>query len=99
MNIQKRLFYSVTIAVMFFFISIFVPFIPCQTAPGPQIPNPTYQWTFCNLNPDSLNIQGITHKYLGYTTSLTEAYLLTLIISFALAMIVLHFIARKKKDN
>ena len=96
MTIKKRVAYSIIFALVIFFISMFARVIPCQTAP--VVLNPQYQWTFCNLNPDS-NLQvGISRKYFGYSSGLTEAYFITIILSFVLAMMVLHFARTRKKD-
>ena len=95
MRFQKRVLCSVVFALVLLFASIFIKIIPCQTAP--IVPNPTYQWTVCNLNPDS-NTAGIVRMYLGYTSSIRESYLIILVISFLLAMLVLHFIARTKRE-
>tara|TARA_Y100000310_G_C20596674_1_gene770873 strand:+ start:234 stop:527 length:294 start_codon:yes stop_codon:yes gene_type:complete len=97
MKLVKRLTYSVVFAILIFFISMFIPFIPCQTAP--LVPNPIYQWTTCALNPDSINLVGVLRLYFGYTTSITEAYFILIIISFVAAMLVLHFVAKTKRDK
>jgi len=39
---------------------------------------------------------GSITEYLGYTVSLKEAYILTLIITFITAMVFLHFIFKTK---
>ncbi len=93
MRLQKRVIYSLVFALAIFFISMFAKFIPCQTAP--VIPNPEYKWTVCNLNPDTPTL-GITRLYFGYTPNLTESYFLALLLSFLIAMIVLHFLRDKK---
>jgi len=95
MKLQKRLAYSVALGILVFFISMFVPITPCQTAP--VVPNPIYQWNLCTLNPDSVNLVGVSRLYFGATQSITNAYFTLIIISFVLAMFVLHFIARTKK--
>ncbi|MAH49374.1 hypothetical protein CMI37_26355 [Candidatus Pacearchaeota archaeon] len=95
MKLQKRLAYSVVFAILLFFISMFIPFVPCQTAP--LVPNPSYQWTTCTLNPDTTNIIGESRIYFGYTESITDAYFILIMISFVLAMGTLHVIAKTKK--
>jgi len=97
MKLQKRLAYSVVFGVILFFISMFAAFVPCRTAP--MVPNPNYQWTTCILNPDPSNIVGVSRLFFGYTDSITEAYFILIILSFVLAMIVLHFVARTKKNK
>ena len=74
---KKKISFSITIALAVFFLSMFFDVIPCQTAPN--VPNPQYSWTTCNLNPD-ISKTGIQRKYFGYTTSIRESYILSLVI-------------------
>lgn len=96
MGPQKRIIYSLVFSIIAFFISMAVTLTPCQTAA--EVPNPTFSWKFCSLNPDTHIQQGIQKLYFGYTESLTEAYIITLILSFVIAFLVLHFMTRSKKD-
>jgi len=97
MRLHKRLTYAFVFALIVFFVSMFVNIIPCQTAP--VIPNPHYTWNFCNLNPDSNKVIGISRLYLGSTSSLAQTYIMVLVISFILALTVLHFTAKTKKQE
>jgi len=97
MRLNKRLIYSGIISTAMLIISIFVPIIPCQTAPG--VPNPIYKWTACSLNPDKVSKLGSITKYFGYTTSLRDAYILTLIITFAVVIIFLYYTTKRKRKN
>ena len=89
--------YSGIVAVAFLIVSIFIPLIPCRTAPG--IPSPIYKWTLCSLNPDKVTSLGSITEFFGYTTSLRDAYILTLLITFVVAMVFLHYLTRRKKKN
>ena len=75
---------------------MFIQFVPCKTAP--VVPNPEYKWALCNLNPDSAKIIGISRQYFGYTTSLTEAYVILIILSFVIAMVFFHFARKRQQD-
>jgi hypothetical protein len=70
--------------------------IPCQTPPN--VPNPVYTWKMCTLNPDTHAASSNMNLYFGYTKSLTEAYIITLILPFIISLIVLHFAARTKRN-
>ena len=93
MQLKKKLIYSLATSATFLIASIFTPIIPCRVAPG--IPNPIYKWTMCSLNPDKIIGNHIT-EYLGYTTSLRDIYVLTLLIIFTVAMIFFHYTTGKK---
>ena len=92
----KKVAYSVIFALIVFFIAMFANIIPCQTAP--VIPNPQYSWALCNINPDSASVVGVSRLYLGYTSSLTQTYLMVLIISFVAALIVLTLTTKRRKE-
>jgi len=96
MQLKKKVLYSGIIAAITLITSIFIPIIPCRTAPG--VPNPIYKWTLCSLNPDKITGGSIT-EFFGYTTSLRDSYLLTLLITFVVAMVLLHYATRRKKKN
>ena len=97
MRLQKRVIYSVVFALILFFVSMFTKITPCQTAP--VVPNPIYQWSLCNLSPDSVNILGVNRLYFGYTSSLTETYVIFLVLAFIAAMIILHLIAKPRREK
>ena len=92
----KKLTYSVIFALVVFLASMFANIVPCQTAPN--LPNPEYQWKFCNLNPDTGEQQGLEKVYFGYTSSITTSYLLLAGLSFVAALIAIHFSTKSKKD-
>lgn len=95
MQFKKKLIYSGIISAATLITSIFIPIIPCRIAPG--VPNPIYKWTACSLNPDSVSNLNSIKEYFGYTTSLTDAYIITLLISFIVVMTFLHFTTRRRK--
>ena len=96
MQFKKKLIYSGIVSVGTLITSIFIPIIPCRIAPG--IPNSIYKWTTCTLNPDSIRGLNSIKEYFGYTTSLTDSYILTLLISFIVVMAFLHFTTRRRKN-
>ena len=95
MKIYKKLIYSIILAILILFSSMIFTFIPCQTSPN--VPNPNYVWKTCNLSPDLNPSSNIQIQYLGYTESLTQTYLIVLIISILIFMSILHFIPFSKK--
>lgn len=97
MELKKRFLYSGIVSAAVLITSIMIPIIPCQIAPN--IPNPIYQWTLCSLNPDKVSSLGSITEYLGYTSSLQETYILTLIITFIAAMVFFHYTARKRTKH
>lgn len=97
MQLKKKLMYSGIISAAALITSIFIPIIPCRTAPG--VPNPIYKWTPCSLNPDNVKSLGSIKEYFGYTTSLTESYILVLLIAFVVAMVFFHYTAKRKRKN
>ena len=94
MQLKKRLMLSVIISTAALIITIFIPIVPCRTAPG--VPPYIYKWTLCSLNPDRISSLGSIIEYLGYTTSLRDTYVLILAITFIAAMVFFHFAARTK---
>ena len=95
MQFKKKLMYSAIISAGVLIASMFIPIIPCRIAPN--VPNPIYKWTACSLNPDSVVGLNSIREYFGYTTSLVDAYILTLLISFIVVMTFFHFTTRKRK--
>ena len=92
----KKIIYAVVFALVIFLASMFANIVPCQTAPN--LPNPEYKWQFCNLNPDTINQQGMEKVYFGYTSSITSSYILLAGLSFIAALIIIHFTTKSKKD-
>jgi hypothetical protein len=97
MQLKKKLAYSTIASATLLIISIFIPIIPCRIAPG--IPNPIYKWALCSLNPDQINTIGSIKEFFGYTTILSEAYIITLLITFITATIFSHYIIKKQNKK
>lgn len=97
MRLSKKVTYALIFTLVILFLSIFTDIVPCQTAPN--IPNPNYAWTVCDLNPDSNTGFGIERVYYGATSSITGAYIITVILAFVAAMLMFHFTSRKNKKN
>lgn len=95
MQLKKKLMTAGIAAAGALITSIFIPIIPCRTAPS--VPNPIYKWTLCSLNPDK--VSGLNHlvEYFGYTTSLRDTYILTVLLTFAAVMVFFHYTTKKKK--
>lgn len=94
MQLKKSALVAGTISAAALITSIFVPIIPCRM--GPNVPNPIYEWSLCSLNPDQVSGIGHIVEYFGYTTSLRDSYILTVLITFAVVMTFLHFTTRNK---
>ncbi len=97
MGLHQRVNYSFTFAIVILFLSMFVNFVPCQKAP--LVPNQDYNWDFCDLNPDSRNTKNLQKFYFGYTQSISESYIITLISSFALSMTLLTILNKSKTKD
>ncbi|MFH1521487.1 MAG: hypothetical protein ABIF18_00860 [archaeon] len=97
MQLKKKLIYSGIISAIALIASIFMPIVPCRIAPG--VPNPIYKWTLCSLNPDQFKSINSIREYFGYTTSLTDSYVLLLLITFIIAMVFFHYTIKKNKKN
>lgn len=97
MQLKKSLLYSGIISAAILITSIIIPITPCRIAPN--IPNRIYKWTLCSLNPDQVSSIGSITEYLGYTTSLRDTYIITVILSFIVAMIFFYYTTRKKRKN
>ena len=94
MQLKNKFIYSGIFSGLVLMASIILPIIPCRTAPN--IPNKIYKWSLCSLNPDKVSSLGSITEYLGYTSSLRDTYILTIIIAFIVAMIFFHYTTRKK---
>ena len=95
MQFKKNLMYSGIISASTLIASIFIPIVPCRIAPN--VPNKIYKWTTCSLNPDSVSGLSSIKEYFGYTSSITDTYILTLLISFIVVMTFFHFATRRRK--
>lgn len=96
MRFYQKLVYALVFALIVFFLSLGLNIIPCQTAP--EVPNKIYSWGICTLNPDTYTQTGISRLYWGYSNRLTEAYFVTMVISFMLAFVCLTLFTRRRKD-
>lgn len=95
MQLKKRFVYSGIASAAVLVTSIMLPIIPCQKVPN--VPGLAYKWSLCSLNPDQVSSLGSITKYFGYTSSMQDAYMLTVLITFIAAMIFFHFTAKKHK--
>ncbi len=94
MQLIKKITYSALISFGVLVVSIFLRVTPCRIAPA--VPNPVYRWTICTLNPDQVGGLNSIKEYFGYTSSISEAYFVTLLITFVISMLILHFSTRRK---
>ncbi|MBT7102113.1 hypothetical protein HN935_01225 [archaeon] len=97
MLFKKKLMYAGIISAATLVASIFMRLVPCRVSPN--LPNPLYKWTLCSLNPDTYQATGSITEYFGYTTALTESYILTLLLTFVVVMIFFHFTTKKKRKD
>ncbi|MCR4285169.1 MAG: hypothetical protein NUV97_03955 [archaeon] len=97
MIFKKKLMFSTFLSIAFFIGSLIMPLIPCKVSP--LVPNPTPQWTFCSLNPDTAQTSIAIREYFGYTSQLTPTYFITLIIIFLVAMVFFHYATRRKLEK
>ena len=93
--LKKKVIYSALISAGALVASIIMPIVPCRKSAA-VIP-PLYKWSLCSLNPDQVSGLNSITEYFGYTTTLTDSYILTILISFVLAMAFFHFTTRRKK--
>ncbi|MEI7718621.1 MAG: hypothetical protein WCI72_02045 [archaeon] len=76
--------------------SFFVKVVPCQISPN--IPNPSYSWALCTLNPDKSSLFGVREVYWGITSQLSETYLITLGLIFICLFLFLAPFTHKKSN-
>ena len=95
MRAKQKIIFSISIAIILLVLSMFADFIPCKTAPN--VPNPQYKWTSCNLNPD-IHEGGIERLYFGYSNNVRDAYILLLLVTFLGSFLILSLIAKSKRD-
>jgi hypothetical protein len=94
MRFGKKVIYSALISAGALLASIMMRITPCRIAP--RVPNPVYKWKMCSLNPDQISSSYSINEFFGYTSSMTEAYMITIFLAFIISYIVLHFFTRKK---
>jgi len=95
MQLKKKLMLSGLISAGALVASILMPIVPCRKSAS--VFPPIYKWSLCSLNPDKVSGLNSVTEYFGYTTTLTDSFILVLIISFVVAMVFFHFIAPRKK--
>ena len=97
MGIYKKAVISLAIALVVFFSSMFVSFIPCKISPAPLNAEP--YWASCSLSPDAaLDFQTSTVHHLGYLESLETTYL-TLISGVFLVSFIIAITLFKSKNH
>ncbi|MFA5061195.1 MAG: hypothetical protein WC494_02680 [Candidatus Pacearchaeota archaeon] len=94
MQFKKKVLYSGVVSFIVLVLSISLRITPCRIAPA--VPNPVYKWTFCTLNPDQVGSFNSIKEFFGYTSSLSEAYFITILLTFAITFFILHFFTNKK---
>jgi hypothetical protein len=97
MQFKKKLIYSALVSSAALLASIVLNITPCKTAPA--VPNPVHKWRLCTLNPDQVSSLYSIKEYFGYTSSLSEAYAITIIVSFLVSFFVLYFFGRSKSKE
>lgn len=95
MQLKVKVMYSLIASAAVLITSIFIPIIPCRISPN--IPNPIYKWTLCSLNPDNVSTLGSITEYFGYTSSMKDTYILTVLVVFLIAIIFFHYTTKTKK--
>ena len=95
MNLRKRILYAVNTSSIALLASIWTPIIPCKTLS--KIPTRPLDWSICTLNPDAyLAVPGVT-KFFGYTTSISDAFLILVVGVFVVVFLTLKFINFEKR--
>ncbi|MFA4960688.1 MAG: hypothetical protein WC548_03415 [Candidatus Pacearchaeota archaeon] len=94
MQLKKKIIYSALVSAGLSFLSIISTITPCRVAPA--VPNPIYKWKLCTLNPDQISSLNSIKEYFGYTSSITDALLITIIFSLVIIFLILHFFSGKK---
>lgn len=99
MGFKHKFFTAGIVSLGYYLSSLFLTTIPCQVSP--QVPNPQYLWSFCTLNPDSFVSSGVQKIFFGFSSRLTDATILALVLPFLLSIILLNIRFRKhsKKEE
>ena len=97
MRFKKKVAYSLFISIITLGASIVSTITPCEIAPS--IPNAISKWTLCTLNPTKIDALYPIKNYFGHTPSLMTAMLITVLITFMVSFLTLHFITRKTNKN
>jgi len=85
MRWKNRLIFSALASLIYLVLSFFSNIVPCKLAPA--VPNPIYLWNTCSLNPDISLVLGGNKLYFGFTSSITDAYIISILGVFFIFMI------------
>jgi hypothetical protein len=98
MMFKHKFFVAGIVSLGYYLASLFLNVVPCQTSPN--VPNPQYIWSLCTLNPDSFVSSGIQKLFFGFSSRLTDATLVALVLPFLVTLIVLilKFKKHSKKE-
>ena len=94
MRWKNRLLVPVFIALIYLIAAFFMQIVPCQVSPN--LPNPTYSWEFCSLNPDQVSPFGIRNTYWGLSSKMADACFISLGVVFFIVFIVILMVPRTK---
>ncbi|VVB80550.1 Uncharacterised protein [uncultured archaeon] len=99
MRFKHKFFTAGVISIGYYLASLFLNIVPCQISPN--VPNPQYIWSTCTLNPDTFISSGVQKLFFGFSSRLTDATLLALVLPFLIAIIVLSLKFKKhgKKEE
>ncbi len=99
MRFTRKLLIAGATSLSFYLASLFFKIVPCKVSPS--VPNPQYLWSLCTLNPDSFVSAGVQKIFFGFSSRLTDATLLALVLPFFITFIVLSLRFKKhaKKDE
>ncbi|MAG39898.1 hypothetical protein CMI41_02945 [Candidatus Pacearchaeota archaeon] len=94
MHFKQKATYSWIISSAVLALSILFPIVPCQT--GANVPNAIYSWKMCRLSPDLMCTTELKTFFFGYTTSMTESYLILLVLALLITFGAFSILTRKK---
>ncbi|MBP7708450.1 hypothetical protein KA107_02100 [Candidatus Pacearchaeota archaeon] len=97
MRFTRKLLVAGIISLAYYVFSLFLNIVPCQISPN--VPNPQYLWGFCTLNPDSYISSGVQKIFFGFSSRLTDATIIALVVPFVLAILVLSLKLKKHKKE
>lgn len=93
MEVKNYLTISALVSLFLLILSLFIPFIPCKLAP--KVPNPTYSWSLCSLDPENYFLSNSFIKFFGMISSIRMTYLILIILSFSICFILNYLISHK----
>jgi hypothetical protein len=97
MGWKTRLLVPSLAAVGYLIASFFIKIVPCQISAN--IPNPSFTWSLCTLNPDKVSLFGVREMYWGISTQLSEAYLISIGLIFICCFLFIVPLTRKKHTS